>query len=189
MVKQFLPWGNHDIFINFEKEIFKGNILDIGLDNYGIIYNIIKNYDDKINVDYINGQQNKNNIEENFYDSCILFFAINGITFNNRKKHILNEISKYLKNGGNLYIWDINKGFGKLFKGTLKIAMPKGEIKKLKLNNYNLLSNNSYENIVQLLKNKFNIIDCQSSNEIYYIKAEKINTRKEENNESTISGN
>lgn len=186
MLKNFLSLQNHEIFINFEKEVFKGNTLDIGLDNYGIIYNIIKNYDDKINLDYINGQQSKNIIEENFYDNCILFFTINRIASINKKRCFLNDISKYLTDSGKLYIWDIDKSFGKLFKGTLKIAMPKGEIKKFKINNYNLLSNNSYNNIISLLKNKFNIIDCQSSNDIYYIKAEKIKLRKEENNESTV---
>lgn len=187
MIKQFFPLENHDVFINLEKEVFKGNILDVGLDNYGIIYSIIKNYNDNINVDYINGHQNKNRIEENYYDNCILFFTINKIASNINKKHFINDIAKYLTENGKVYIWDINKSFGKLFKGNLKIAMPKGEIKKIKLNNYNFLSNNSYKNIMTLLKNNFNVIDSQSSNDIYYIKAEKISKGKEEKNESTIS--
>ena len=38
-----------EVFINLEKEIFKGNILDIGFSNHGIIYNISKQYiDDSI---------------------------------------------------------------------------------------------------------------------------------------------
>ncbi|MDU7252170.1 MAG: class I SAM-dependent methyltransferase, partial [Clostridium sp.] len=32
----------NEIVINMENEIFRGNLLDVGTDNYGIIYNIYK---------------------------------------------------------------------------------------------------------------------------------------------------
>ena len=64
-----------DIFINMEREIFRGNILDIGLENHGIFYNIYKQYNDDVNVEYLSGKEGKEKISEDFYDSCILFFS------------------------------------------------------------------------------------------------------------------
>lgn len=63
-----------DIFINMEKEIFKGNLLDIGMDNQGIIYNIYKEFNDNVNVEYVSGKEEGKNIKEDYYDNCILLF-------------------------------------------------------------------------------------------------------------------
>lgn len=64
-----------DIFINMEKEIFKGNLLDIGMDNQGIIYNIYKEFNDNVNVEYVSGKEEGKNIKEDYYDNCILLFS------------------------------------------------------------------------------------------------------------------
>lgn len=58
-----------DIFINMEKEIFKGNLLDIGMDNQGIIYNIYKEFNDNVNVEYVSGKEEGKNIKEDYYDN------------------------------------------------------------------------------------------------------------------------
>lgn len=65
-----------DIFINMEKEIFKGNLLDIGMDNQGIIYNIYKEFNDNVNVEYVSGKEEGKNIKEDYYDNCILLFSL-----------------------------------------------------------------------------------------------------------------
>jgi hypothetical protein len=73
------PKGPKDMF---EKEIFKGNLLDIGFSNHGIIYNIYKQYnDDNSSVDYIEGKDQKTGIEEGVYDTCALFFTLSDIKF------------------------------------------------------------------------------------------------------------
>ena len=57
-----------------ENEIFKGNLLDVGLDNQGIVYNVYKQFNDNINVEYISGKDERKNIMEDYYDNCILLF-------------------------------------------------------------------------------------------------------------------
>lgn len=46
-----------------ENEIFRGNLLDVGTDNYGIIYNIYKQYNEDSNLEYINGAEEKESIK------------------------------------------------------------------------------------------------------------------------------
>ncbi len=70
-----------EIVINMENEIFRGNLLDVGTDNYGIIYNIYKQYNEDSNLQYINGAEEKENIKEGYYDNCILLFSFSNIFF------------------------------------------------------------------------------------------------------------
>ena len=46
-----------------EKEVFKGNVLDIGYKNTGIIYNVYKHLNEETNIEYINGDDEKENIK------------------------------------------------------------------------------------------------------------------------------
>ncbi|MBV7273245.1 class I SAM-dependent methyltransferase [Clostridiaceae bacterium UIB06] len=162
-----------NIFISMEREIFRGNILDIGMENQGIFYNIYKKYNDDINVEYISGKEGKKNIHENFYDSCILFFSLNSIWLKNRKRDLIKDIYKYLNKDGIIYIWDIDKGYGKIFNGHIKIVIPGSKIKHMDIKELNILKDISKENTITLLENYFDILDSKSSDGIYYIKARK----------------
>lgn len=92
-----------------ENEIFRGNLLDVGTDNYGIIYNIYKQYNEDSNLEYINGAEEKENIKEGYYDNCILLFSFSNIFFKKNRMSLIRDIYRYLKEGGNVYIWDIDK--------------------------------------------------------------------------------
>lgn len=162
-----------DIFINMEREIFRGNILDIGLDNYGIFYNIYKQYNDDVNVEYLSGKEEKKNISEDFYDSCILFFSFSSMWLKKRKKNLILDIYRYLNKDGILYIWDIDKGYGKLFNGRLKIVIPESRMKQINVKELNIFKNTSKENTIKLLEDHFDILDFKCSDGIYYIKAKK----------------
>jgi hypothetical protein len=73
----FLNKVEKEIFINMQHEIFTGNILDIGMDNYGIIYNLYKQYNEEAAIDYVNGKDEKIYIEKGDYDSCVMLFSLN----------------------------------------------------------------------------------------------------------------
>lgn len=156
-----------------EREIFRGNILDIGLENHGIFYNIYKQYNDDVNVEYLSGKEEKDKINEDFYDSCILFFSFSSIWFKRRKKGFIADIYRYLNKDGMLYIWDIDKGYGKLFNGRLKIVIPESKIRQINVKDVNILKNTSKESTIKLLEGFFDILDSKSSDGIYYIKAKK----------------
>lgn len=162
-----------EIFINLEKEVFRGNILDIGLDNYGIVYNIYKQYHDNINVEYISGKEEKESLKEGFYDSCILFFSFSSIWLRINKRKFIRDIYRYLSKDGLLYIWDIDKGYTKIFNATVKIVIPERKLRQIKLRDLNILKDTSKVNTIRMLEEHFSIIDAKSSDGIYYIKAKK----------------
>ncbi|MGO5072801.1 class I SAM-dependent methyltransferase [Clostridium sporogenes] len=185
----------NEIVINMENEIFRGNLLDVGTDNYGIIYNIYKQYNEDSNLEYINGAEEKENIKDGYYDNCILLFSFSNIFFKKNRMSLIRDIYRYLKEGGNVYIWDIDKKIKETFNGKIKILLPGEKVKNISIKDLNLLKDSSIDTTIKLLEPYFEIKDLKSSDGVYYIKGKKkINTntkedknRKEEINESTIS--
>jgi len=162
-----------EIFINLEKEIFRGNILDVGLDNYGVVYNIYKQYYDNVNVEYLSGNEEKESIKEGFYDSCILFFSFSSMWLKINRRKFIKDICRYLNKDGLLYIWDIDKGYTRTFNATVKIVIPEKKMRQIKLRDLNVFKDTSKKNTIKLLEEYFNIVDVKSSDGIYYIKASK----------------
>lgn len=153
--------------------VFQGNVLDIGFKNNGVIYNIYKESNNNINIEYLRGKEDKNKIVENFYDTCILFFSFNNFWTSIRKRKFLLDISKYLKNDGIIYIWDIDKGFTKVIDCTLKIIMPKMETRRIKIKDLNPFKNNSKKSNIKIIEKYFDIIDIKEYNKVYCLKAKK----------------
>lgn len=175
-----------EIFINLEKEIFRGNILDVGLDNYGIVYNIYKQYYDNVNVEYVSGKQEVGALKEEFYDSCILFFSFSSIWLKMNKRKFIKDIHRYLNKDGLVYIWDIDKGYTKIFNATVKIVIPERKLRQIKLKDLNIFKDTSKQNTIKLLQEYFNVIDIKSSDGIYYIKARKKVVEQKNNSEKTV---
>ncbi|EET86846.1 conserved hypothetical protein [Clostridium carboxidivorans P7] len=162
-----------EIFLNMENQIFKGNVLDIGFENNGIIYNVCKEGSEDININYITGKEEETNVKNNFYDICILFFSFSSIWFKMNKKSFIKNIYNYLNKDGILYIWDIDKGYKKTFSGTINVTIPGNKIKQIKIKDLNIFKDNSKDNTVSILENYFDITEGNALNGIYYIKAKK----------------
>ncbi|KOA21369.1 hypothetical protein CLHOM_00400 [Clostridium homopropionicum DSM 5847] len=171
-----------EIILNLIEQKFNGNILDIGFFNYGIVYNIIKNTQDSYSLEYFHNESKNINIDENFYDSSVLFFSFSEILFKVNRRNLLLKIYDGLKEEGILHIWDKNKGFGKTYNNKLKILLPQGKIKEIIIKDYNIFKDVSNKSAKNLLCNKFDIIEEIDEGEIYYIKAQK---RRRKNNEET----
>ncbi|MCM8711334.1 class I SAM-dependent methyltransferase [Clostridium sp. SYSU_GA19001] len=163
-----------DIFINMQQEVFTGNVLDIGTDNYGVIYSLYKQYNDGAVIEYVHGREERELIEKGSYDSCILLFSLNNLWFKYNKRKFIKDISEYLKENGVLYIWDIDKGYYKFFKGKVKILLPDKKIKEINLLDMNIFKDTSKDATLKMLKEFFEIIDLKYSDNIYYIKARKV---------------
>lgn len=160
-----------NLFINMQQEVFTGNVLDIGMDNYGIVYNLYKKYNDEASIEYIHGKEEKNFIEKNSYDSCIMLFSLSQIWFN--KNNFIKDVSEYLKENGTLYIWDINKGYSKIFNAKIKVLVSDKIIKEINISDFNIFKDNSKETVIKVLEKYFKIIDLKSSDNIYYIRCQK----------------
>ena len=174
-----------EVFINLEKEIFKGNLLDIGFSNHGIIYNIYKQYtDDSSSIDYIEGKEDKIGIEEGVYDICVLFLTLSDIKLTHSKIKLIQDIYKFLKIDGLLYIWDIDKGFSKTFNSKIKIVLPDKSTKQIYLRDLNIFKNSSKENTMKILQPYFEILTLKNSDNVYYMICKKKGKSEDESNTS-----
>jgi hypothetical protein len=174
-----------EVFINLEKEIFKGNLLDIGFSNHGIIYNIYKQYsDESCSVEYIEGKEEKRKIEEGVYDVCALFLTLIDIKLSQNKIKLIKDIYKYLKDDGLLYIWDIDKGFAKISNFRIKIVLPDKNTKQINLRDLNLFKNSSKENTLKILQPYFEVLTLKNSDNIYYMICKKKGKSEDESNTS-----
>lgn len=160
------------IFINLEKEVFKGDVLDIGTENYGIVYSICKNNQDELAIDYIHNE-NLNKIKDTQYDTCVVFFSFKDILFNANKKKLIRRIFSSLRDSGTLHIWDIDKAGKNKVDTIIKISLPHDILKTIRIRDYNIIKNSSFENILKLLKPYFDIIESSKTKDIFYIKAAK----------------
>ncbi|MDD3223564.1 MAG: hypothetical protein PHX70_02475 [Clostridium sp.] len=170
-----------EIFINLEKEAFLGNVIDMGVENYGIVYDLCKKIDDNINIGYVEDKNSFDSADKYCYDSCVIFFSIFKMKNFIEKDKLFKKAAQFLKDKGMIYIWDVDKPRLKVIKFKLKIAIPLKGFKEIKINALNPLSNDSSKSTCKILNKYFNVIDLKCSDNIYYIKAQKKGSRFSEN--------
>ena len=159
------------IVLNLNHINIKGDVLDVG-ESFGVIYNIAKDIDDEVSVDYIE-EENSELLKERSYDNCTIFFALSNIWGEYQREKLLQKISKSIKSGGNIYIWDINKEVGKLFNNKIRVILPSEKIKEFQFKNLNPMTSSSIEETRKILSGQFGIEEEKVWEDIYYIKARK----------------
>ena len=162
-----------EILINMEKEVFHGDVLDIGFENYGVVYNLHKMYNQVTTVEYINGKDEKVYLQKGGYDSCVLMFSLSSIWLSHDKQVLLTEIFNYLKEDGHIYIWDIDKGFKSTYIANIKIFLPERKTRDIKVRDLNIFKDSSKEKTLKLIEEYFQVVDFKVINNIYYIKGKK----------------
>ena len=167
-----------NIFISLEKEVFKGNVLDITYDNKSIIYNVNKYYDNFVEVDYLDGSSKDKEEIANYYDSCILFFSLNKLNGIRERQNLFKDIYNLMNPNGYLYIWDINKELYKTTSKTIIVGLPDNTITRFQVNCKNLMMNNSKAEIIKDLEEFFVLVEVVTSDEAFKI----VCKRKEEIN-------
>lgn len=176
-----------EYIIDLKSFKFKGNVLDIGEENYGIVYNLFKSNEEDDNiVDYIEGSENKKSIERGYYNNVVLFFYLSTLWGGKDREKVLKDAYDFLDTKGDIHIWDINKSNNKILNENIKLLLPRKEIKKIKVKDYNIIKDYSKKDALNLLERFFEIKEIQDWNDIYYISAQK---REDIINESAASGN
>ena len=159
------------IVLNLNHINIKGDVLDVD-ESFGVIYNIAKDIDDEVSVDYIE-EENSELLKERSYDNCTIFFALSNIWGDYQREKLLQKISRSIKSGGNIYIWDINKEVGKLFNNKIRVILPSEKIKEFQFKNLNPMTSSSIEETRKILSGQFGIEEEKVWEDIYYIKARK----------------
>lgn len=170
------------IVINMQDINFNGDILDVGGENYGIIYNIKKYLDREIAIDYVESSEGINGPE---YDTCVLFFSLGKMGSSKDREELLKDIYPLLKEEGEVYLWDMVKQKNRVYKNNIKVILPGDKIKEFTLRDINFLKEWGEAQGKKTLEKYFEIQETKVWEDIYYIKATKGKGR--ETNEDTLT--
>lgn len=162
-----------EVIINMRDKRFKGDVLDVGMDNYGIVYHMCKNTNDEISVDYIDSSIEGITMDQHMYDTAVLFFTLSKVFLDITKRKLLEKVWEYLKDNGEILIWDLDKSSWQHVNLNVKILMPGDESKVINIKDFNVLKDSSKEYTVDILEPLFEIIECNDSDNIYYIRGRK----------------
>ncbi|WP_102400521.1 hypothetical protein [Haloimpatiens massiliensis] len=150
----------------------QGSVLDIGYKDYGIVYNLCKRNDKLLDIDYV-CNEGKEALNRNKYDKCVMFFSLKNIWTNSEKEKAFQFAWETLKDQGEIYIWDVDKGIKKVFNYKIKVIISENNIRLINLIDINPFNDNSKENIIKLLTSKFDIMDFDYNDELFFIRAKK----------------
>ncbi|AGX44066.1 hypothetical protein [Clostridium saccharobutylicum] len=167
------------LVINLEDINLQGDILDVGEKNSGIIYNISKEVEEELSLDYV-CEDTKIELKNRQYDACTFFFELNKIWTNTQKERLISEVSNYVKEDGEIYIWDINKERGKVFNNKIRVILPNNKIKEFAFKNLNILSHSNIEEIKKILKKHFKVEVTKVWEDIFFIRGRKTQIKQKE---------
>ena len=160
------------IILNLSGIKLTGDVLDVG-ESYGVIYNISKDTIDEVSVDLLEGTiDEKNTYGE--YDTCTVFFYLSSIWREGERANLVKEVSKYVKKGGEILIWDINKEMGEVFSSNVMAVLPRGKIKEFEFKNLNPIVKSNIEDTKKIISPIYEIKEEKVWEDIFFIKAEKI---------------
>lgn len=162
-----------EVNIDIKNEMLEGDVLDIGASNYGIIYNLYKQHNKDISVEYVHGKEEKNSIEKKSYDNCIMLFSLSSLWLKLRRRALLRDINEFLKQDGILHVFDVDKGYLRFFKNKIKLLLPESSSKQILITDLNIFKDISMKSTVRLIEQYFEIIDLHCQDNVYYIKAKK----------------
>lgn len=160
------------IILNLSGVKLLGDVLDVG-ESYGVIYNISKDTIDEVCVDLLEGSIDEKSIQGE-YDVCTIFFYLSNLWRESARVQLINEVSKLIKVGGEIYIWDINKEMGEVSNNKVMAVLPSGKIKEFEFKNLNPISTSNIDNTKKMLENMYSIREEKLWEDIFFIRGEKI---------------
>ncbi|MCE9654236.1 hypothetical protein [Clostridium celatum] len=160
------------IILNLTDVRVKGDILDVG-ESYGVIYNISEDVIEEVCVDYVECEIKESKMVEQ-YDTCTMFFSLSSIWREGERANLVKEVSKYVKKGGEILIWDINKEMGEVFSSNVMAVLPRGKIKEFEFKNLNPIVKSNIEDTKKIISPIYEIKEEKVWEDIFFIKAEKI---------------
>ncbi|MGL4991025.1 MAG: hypothetical protein ACRC57_07690 [Sarcina sp.] len=151
--------------VNLEYITLEGNVLDISIDNSGIIYNLLK----------MTNQGNFNiDMDVQTYDSVAVFFAL-GTLNKEQSKKLIEEVHNKTNENAKIYIWDRIKSKNEIIRDKVVASLGMGIKREFYLSNLNPFYEFNIERVEKILSEKFMIVEKVIWDNIIYIEAEKIN--------------
>lgn len=162
----------------------KGDIIDIGVKNYGIIYKMCKESFDEVALEYVMGEE-KNFIEREFYDTAILFFTLNSLSNSLKRRKLIKEAYKYVREDGEILLWDANKFIGKAVDLEVDVLFNNCEFETVNIRNTNPLVKLELSNVKKIISPYFDLVEEKEGKNIFFIRARRKKKGKHKD-ESTI---
>lgn len=150
----------------------KGDVIDIGVKNYGIIYKMCKETFDEVALDYVIGEE-KNLIEKGQYDTAILFFTLNTLPNNIKRKMLIKEAYNYIREDGEILLWDAKKSFGKSVNLEVDVLFNNCEFERVNIRNMNPTVKLDFLKVKRLISSYFEIVDEKEGKSIFFIRARR----------------
>ncbi|MGL4761329.1 MAG: hypothetical protein ACRC6T_11300 [Sarcina sp.] len=156
--------------VNLKYIDLKGDLLDVSLDEAGVIYNLIKSKNkEEVNLSYLH--EAKDTKEK--FDCATIFFSL-GKLGKVDSKLLIEDISKLIKSEGELYLWDRIKAKNEIIRDNILVKMPDETERKFQLMNLNPFYEFNYSRCVEFLENEFLIEESLIWDNVIYIKAKKM---------------
>lgn len=159
------------IILNLTNVEIKGDTLDVG-ESYGVIYNLSKDIDEEVSVDYVDENEEETLAAGN-YDNAAIFFSLSSIWRDGVREKLIKKVSKTLKADGYIYIWDINKRFGEVISDKIRAILPSGKVKAFEFKNINPICISNLDDTKKLLEGEFEIKEEKEWEDIFFIKGKK----------------
>ena len=172
-----------EVVLDMSNINFKGNTLDVGINNYGIIYNILKQTKNEISVDYY--VENFSEEYRNQYDNGVLFFSLSQLD-KSETENVIKNIWSNVRFGGNIYIWDREKKRRETVNDKIKVLMPNENEKEIEFIDNSISSEFTINSSKKLLEKYFEIQETKVCDKIIFIKGIKRGSIK---NEDTANSN
>lgn len=160
------------LVISLENLKITGDILDVGGDDFGVIYNVFKEVESELSLDYADTDDGKR-LREKSFDAATLFFAMGDLGKKRNKEELIKEIVQYLKVNGEVYIWDIVKNKGEFINNTVKVILPNSKVKDFKIKKINPFLTCSMEEVEKSLEKYCKVVETKQWEELFFIKAIK----------------
>lgn len=172
-----------EVVLDMSNINFKGNTLDVGINNYGIIYNILKQTKNEISVDYY--IENFSDEYRNQYDNGVLFFSLSQLD-KSETENVVKNIWSNVRFGGNIYIWDREKKRRETVNDKIKVLMPNENEKEIEFIDNSISSEFTINSSKKVLEKYFEIQETKVCDKIIFIKGIKRGSIK---NEDTANSN
>ena len=103
-----------------------------------------------------------------------MFFSLSKMWNGFSRARIIEEVSKYMRVGGEIYIWDINKEVRDMINNKIIAVMPSGKFKEFEFKNLNPIIKSNMEENKKLLEKSYKIEETKLWEDIHFIRGKKI---------------
>ena len=103
-----------------------------------------------------------------------MFFHLSKMWNNYSRLKLIEEVTKYIKVGGEIFIWDINKEVKDMINNKIMAVLPSGKVREFEFKNLNPIIKSNIEDNKKLLEKYYKIEETKLWEDIHFIKGIKL---------------